>query len=61
MNPGLLWLFIRAIPDLIKLLQALDKLRIERETEGKVTDDLKTLHQAVAAKDASKVTALFNS
>ncbi len=60
MNLNLLWIFIKAIPDLIKLLEALEKIRIEHETEGKVTDDLKTLHQAFAAKDAAKVTALFS-
>lgn len=60
MNPQLIWLFIQAIPDLIKLLQALDKIRVDSETDRKVTDDLKTLHQAFAGNDASKITDLFN-
>lgn len=60
MNPQLIWLFIQAIPDLIKLLQAIQKGIIEHDTNRKVTDDLKTLHEAFAAKDATKVTALFS-
>ena len=61
MNTALILLFIRSIPDLIKLLQALDKIRVDSETDRKVTDDLKSLHQALDAKDPDKVTAIFNS
>lgn len=60
MNLRLVWLFLSAIPDLIKLLQEIDKARIAAETDRKVTDDLKTLHQAFANKDAQAVTKLFN-
>lgn len=56
-----LWLLITALPDLIKLLQALQKTIEEANTDRKVTDDLKSLHEAFSEKDASKLNHIFNS
>lgn len=53
--------FIAALPDIIKLLQALQKQADEAETDRKVRDDLKTIHEAFNAKDPAKLNALFNS
>lgn len=56
----LIWLFLTAIPDLIKLLKAIEDAQKQAALNKKVTDDLKTLHQAFANKDAAAVTALFS-
>ncbi|MDH4163341.1 MAG: hypothetical protein OEW15_11730 [Nitrospirota bacterium] len=55
----LILLFLTSLPDLIKLLQIIDKTIQKGETDRKVKDDLKVLHQAFADKDGAKVTALF--
>lgn len=55
------WLFITAIPDLIKLLQAMQVAIDQANTDRKVSDDLKSLHQAFTDKDASKLDHIFNS
>ncbi len=61
MNLATLWLLLRSLPDLIKLLNAIQKGIDEAKLDKKVTDDLKTLHEAFSAKDASKINDLFNS
>ena len=61
MNLATLWLLLSSLPDLIKLLNAIQKGIDEANVDKKVTDDLKTLHEAFSAKDASKINALFNS
>lgn len=50
-----------ALPDVIKLLQAMQVAVDQANTERKVTDDLKSLHEAFNAKDASKLDHIFNS
>lgn len=60
MSPRLLWLFLSAIPDLIKLLQAIDDAQKAAALNKKVNDDLKVLHTAITNKDAAAVTALFS-
>jgi hypothetical protein len=59
MTIRLIWIFISAIPDLIKLLNEIEKVRITAETQRKTTDDVKTIHQAFANKDAAAIAALF--
>lgn len=54
------WLFLTAIPDLIKLLKAIEDAQKAAALNKKVTDDLKTLHQAIANNDPAAVTALFS-
>lgn len=53
--------FIAALPDLIKLLQAVQKRIDESGVERKVADDIKTIHEAFDAKDPNKLNMLFNS
>lgn len=60
MNLKLLWMFITAIPDLLKLLAAIDKGIKESNADRKATDDVKTVHQAFVDKDGAKITALFS-
>jgi hypothetical protein len=56
-----LWLLITALPDLIRLLQAMQKAIDQTAVDRKVKDDLKSLHEAFNAKDAAKINAIFNS
>lgn len=58
---SIVWTFITAIPDLIRLLSALEKAAKAAETERKVSADLKALTGAVNAKDASAINHIFNS
>lgn len=60
MNLKLIYLFLTSLPDLIKLLQAVEKGIKQGEVDRKVKDDLKVLHQAFAEKDGAKLTALFS-
>lgn len=53
--------FLQAIPDLIKLCQALQARADAAGVNTKVANDVKTLHEAFNAKDPSKINALFNS
>lgn len=57
----LIWSFITAIPDLIKLLSALQTAVQKAETERKVSADLKALTKAINEKDMSAVNHIFNS
>ena len=57
----MIWKFILAIPDLIKLLAALEQAAKKAETARKVRDDLKALQKAIDDKDASSVAHIFNS
>lgn len=56
----LVWLFLTSLPDLIKLLQLIEKSISDHNVDRKVKDDLKILHQAFADKDGAKLTALFS-
>jgi hypothetical protein len=56
-----IWLFLTAIPDLIKLLKALETAIAKAETDRKVKDDLQKLHGAINAGDATAINHLFNS
>jgi hypothetical protein len=57
---NLFWTFITAIPEIIKLLQVLQKAIDDAETERKVSDDVKTIHEALSSGDATKLNAVFN-
>lgn len=53
--------FLGALPDLIKLLQVLQRRIDEEGIDRHVKDDVKLIHEAFDAKDPSKLNALFNS
>jgi hypothetical protein len=55
------WTFITAIPDLIKLLMALQTAIEKAEVDRKVNSDLKALREAINAKDPTAVAHIFNS
>lgn len=61
MNFSLVWTFITALPDLIKLLQVLQDAINREEAERKVKSDVKALHEAFKSRDASRITALFSN
>ena len=52
---------IALLPEIIKLLQALEKRIEEVETERKVKEDLRSLKEAIDAKDHDKIKHIFNS
>lgn len=55
------WQIIRALPELIKLVDALQKNQQENQIQRKVADDVKTIHEAFTTKDFAKLNTLFNS
>jgi hypothetical protein len=65
MNFSLLLTFLKALPDLLKLLNAIEanikKAKTEEVSQRKVTDDLKQIHEAFQNGDATKLKALFNN
>ena len=48
------------LPELIKLLQAMQESINQAETDRKVKDDLKLVAEAYKTKDASKLNQIFN-
>lgn len=53
------WLLLTALPDIIKLIQVLQKANEEAETDRKVQDDVKSIHQAFANKDPALLNDIF--
>lgn len=53
--------FFKALPDILKLIQTLQARIDEEGIDRKVADDVKTINDAFASKDAEKLNALFNS
>lgn len=53
--------FFKALPDLIKLIQTLQKRIDEEGVNRKVAQDVKTINEAFSEKDPAKLNALFNS
>jgi hypothetical protein len=60
-NVRAFWLLLCSIPELMNLIKAIKDGIDQAETDRKVKDDLKTVHEAFSAKDATKLNALFNS
>ncbi len=52
---------IACLPEIIKLLQTLQAQIDESETEKKVADSVKEIHEAFKNKDASKLDDIFKS
>lgn len=60
MNPRLWYLLLTSLPDLLKILQAIEQGIKENKVDRKVQDDLKVIQSAFAEKDGAKLTALFS-
>lgn len=56
-----LWQFLKAVPDLIKLFQVLQKKIEEGKLNKKVAEDVKKIHEAINANDAQKINDIFNA
>lgn len=54
------WELVKALPEIIALLKAIQKGIDEVKTERKISDDVKALHEAFSAKDADRIRAIFN-
>lgn len=50
-----------SIPEILKLIAALQAAQKEQVVQKKVSDDVATIHEAFVTKDASKLNALFQS
>jgi hypothetical protein len=61
MTIGLLWEFVKALPEIISLLQVIDKNIKVAETDRKVSDDIKSIHKAFSEKDPTKLDHLFDT
>lgn len=57
----IIWAFILAIPELVKLLDVLQKRMDEAATSKKIASDVKSIHEAFSEKDPKKLHDLFNS
>ena len=51
---------IALLPQLIKLLQAMQEAVNQAETDRKVKDDIKLVAEAFKARDSSKLNQIFN-
>lgn len=58
---NLLWQLLAALPEILKLLEAIQKNQQEQEIERKVKDDVKVIHEAMLSKDSKKLNDLFKS
>ncbi len=58
---GLIAMVIKHLPQILRLIELLEKAEREAKTQRKVSADLETINQAFEAKDAQKLKELFNS
>lgn len=52
---------VKLLPELIALIESIQKAINEAETERKVADDLKAIKDAFDSKDPSALNHIFNS
>jgi hypothetical protein len=53
--------FLTALPDLVKLIQALEAHLQEAKTDENVKSSVQTITDAFKTKDATKLDSLFNA
>lgn len=58
---NIFWELLKALPEIVRLLEALQKQQQEVAVNRKVSEDIKTIHEAFNEKDPAKLNALFNS
>lgn len=58
---SVLWQFFAALPEILRLLAAIQKNQQEQEIERKVKDDIKVIHEAMLTRDSKKLNDLFKS
>lgn len=56
-----LWALLVALPDILKLIENLQKAAQEIETDRKVKQDIQIINQAFENNDAEALRILFNS
>ncbi len=52
---------LTSLPDILKLVRAIQKAIDEAETERKVSTDLQKIHEAFTTNDPTKLNDLFRS
>lgn len=53
--------FIAALPEIIRLVNKVQKEIERQQTNRKVADDIKAINDAFEARDAEKLNEIFNS
>jgi hypothetical protein len=56
-----LWALLKALPEIIALLRAIQNGIESMEADRKVKDDVKTIHEALNANDPTMLNALFRN
>lgn len=57
----MIWIkLIALLPELIRLLQAMQTAISEAETDRKIKDDIRSVAEAFKTKDSSKLNHIFN-
>lgn len=54
-------LLLKHLPQILRLIELLEKAEREAKTERKVKDDLEKINKAFEENDASKLKDIFNS
>lgn len=55
-----LWALLTSLPEIIRLVRAIELALKEAEVDRKVKDDVKAIHEAFTTKDAKKLNDIFN-
>jgi hypothetical protein len=55
------WELVKALPEIIKLIQAIQAAIVKAQADRKISGDIKTIHEAFTSGDASQLNALFAS
>lgn len=58
---GVFFLFLKHLPELLRILELIDKRNKEMQTERKIKDDLEAIEKAFKDNDAESLNRLFNS
>jgi len=55
------WALLVSLPEILKLIENIQKANKERKIQKKVNDDIKKINEAFEQKDADKLNEIFNS
>lgn len=58
---GVFFLFLKHLPELLRILELIDKRNKELQTERKIKDDLEAIEKAFKDNDAETLRRIFNS
>lgn len=58
---GVFFLFLKHLPELLRILELIEKRNKEMQTERKIKDDLEAIEKAFKDNDAETLRSIFNS